>query len=72
MTLWDMWKNTIYKFYDLLIVYSNAKSRIDGLYAENFKNRYNQLNEYLKFRKIEIIKFPESGRFLKYKKKYIF
>ena len=72
ITLLDIGKNTIYKFYDLLIVYSNAKSRIDGLYAENFKNRYNQLNEYLKFRKIEIIKFPESGRFLKYKKKYIF
>jgi len=64
--------NTIYKFYDYLVIYLNASSRIDKLFSENFLNRYIEMRKYFTSRDIPILKIEYKGRFQKYYTVYNF
>jgi hypothetical protein len=57
-----MGKNTLYKFYDQLIVYIHAKGRKDKLNKLHFDNRRNEIKRFLKDRNIEIVNIELKGK----------
>jgi hypothetical protein len=67
-------KNTIFKAFDNIIIYINAK-RIKNpapVAIENFENRYNELRRYLTENKTKIIDIKFEKRFKKYYNYYDF
>jgi hypothetical protein len=67
-----MVKPTIYKFYDKLVMYANAKRRLNGPDNGGFANRRTQLLRYFEMRGISVPEIHEKGRFAKYYKIYAF
>lgn len=64
-------KNTIYKYYDMLLIYLNCKEMVGGT-TENFIYRHMQLVEFFTEEKIKILPLYNESRLEKYKKIYVF
>lgn len=65
-------KNTLYKFYDKLIVYLHAKSARSGKYPEHFFNRREQLRRFVSDRGIGLLQIEMKGRYAKFLDEYEF
>ena len=65
-------KNTLYKFFDKLVVYLHAKSVIGCKYPKNFDYRRKELNRFISSRGLKLIQIQLKGRFLKFLDNYEF
>lgn len=65
-------KNTLYKFFDKLVVYLHAKSVAGCKYPQNFNYRRLELNRFIESRGLKLIQIQLKGRFLKFLDTYEF
>ncbi len=59
-------KNTLYKFFDKLVVYLHAKSVAGCRYPQHFNFRREQLNRFIESRGLGLLQINLKGRFLKF------